>query len=256
MRAILALTLLLSATSAQALEIHSDHYLYGLPEGLSESNDLIFRRAYVLSNNDDTKFADWVAYKLTPRDVWSGPDLERNWRADPHLADNETLEPSPQDDYAGAYSQFKYDRGHLAPLASFKGVFYASEVNYYSNIMPQTKALNRGPWKKLEDKVREYVKEGNEVWVQTGPLYEGAVDQLPGTTEEHKVPSGFWKIVMNKAGSIAAFIMPQIVDSRAPLSDFAVSIDEIEVRTGMSINPEDIDGEAGEAAVSNEWFLE
>ena len=52
------------------LEIHSKHWLFGLPQGTDDSNDLIIRDAYALSSNDDTKFADWVAYKLTPEETF------------------------------------------------------------------------------------------------------------------------------------------------------------------------------------------
>lgn len=88
------------ATDFPKLEIHSDHWIGGYPLGMPESNDLIIRRIYALSNNDETKFADWVAYKLTPIEVTGTLDLHRKWRADPMLAKNETLEPSP-DDYKG-----------------------------------------------------------------------------------------------------------------------------------------------------------
>ena len=36
------------------------------PTGAPTSNDLIIRDTYALSNNDARKFADWVAYRLTP----------------------------------------------------------------------------------------------------------------------------------------------------------------------------------------------
>ena len=45
------------------LEIHSKHWLFGLPQGTDDTNDLIIRDAYALGNDDDTKFASWVAYK-------------------------------------------------------------------------------------------------------------------------------------------------------------------------------------------------
>ena len=58
-------TILLALVPLLALghpfEIHSKHWLFGLPEGTPDSNDLIIRDAYALSSNDDTKFADWVA---------------------------------------------------------------------------------------------------------------------------------------------------------------------------------------------------
>ena len=76
-------------------EIHCKHFFKGYPYGTPASNDLIIRDIYALSNNDRTKFADWVAYRLTMHEVEGELDVERKWTADPWLADNETLEPTP-----------------------------------------------------------------------------------------------------------------------------------------------------------------
>ncbi len=139
MRARLILVAIMSAFSwagvmepltAQVPEIQSKHFLFGYPTGTDPTNDLIIRDLYALSSNDQTKFADWVAYRLTPAEVMGSLDLFRNFRNDPFLEPNETLEadPASQDDYRGASAAVGYDRGHLAPLASFKGSRHASQV--------------------------------------------------------------------------------------------------------------------------------
>lgn len=112
----------------------------------------------------------------------------KNWQADPWLDDNETLE---EGDYKDANKILKTDRGHQAPLASFKGTKYWSETNYLSNITPQKANLNQGAWKKLEDKVRDFVEKDYVVNVITGPLYECDFGTLPKADEPHKVPSGY-----------------------------------------------------------------
>lgn len=134
-------------------EIFCKHFLHGYPLGTPPSNDLIIRDCYALSSNDTAKFAHWVCCYLTWHEVDGDLDLERNWRNDPWLDPSETLEgkPTNQDDYRG---QKEYDRGHLAPLACFKGSRFASQVNYYSNIVPQHPDLNRGPWEELEAKTK------------------------------------------------------------------------------------------------------
>ncbi len=80
--------------NAQVAEIHSEHFLFGYPTGTPASNDLIIRDLYALSSNDQTKFADWVAYRLTGAEVMGSLDLERDFRTDPFLEDAETLEAS------------------------------------------------------------------------------------------------------------------------------------------------------------------
>jgi len=232
--AILCFVLLVPGIAGSG-EIYSKHFIAGIPLGAPESSSLLFRDLYVLSANSITKFADWVSYMLTPHETMGDLDLEREWKADPWLCEAVTLEPSP-DDYRGASKQLQYDRGHLAPLGSFKGSRFASQVNYYSNIAPQKAGLNRGPWVILESSVRSLVKKYGTVWVMTGPLYERNMPSLPGADEIHVVPSGFWKIVAIKSDDdirATAFIMDQEAVS-GDLKKYLVTIDDVEKRSGLN----------------------
>ena len=82
---------------AATIELHAELCLYGCPAGSAQTNDIIVHEIYVLSSNDSTKFADWVAYRVTAKSI--GPTASRRWKADPALAEVETREPS---DYRGA----------------------------------------------------------------------------------------------------------------------------------------------------------
>ena len=64
-------------------EIHCKHFFYGYPYGTPETNDLIVRDIYALSNNDSTKFADWVAYRLTMHEVDGELTVKKNWKVPP-----------------------------------------------------------------------------------------------------------------------------------------------------------------------------
>jgi endonuclease G len=211
------------------------HFLYGCPAEAPAADELLVRDLYALSNNGTTKFADWVCCYLTCHEVDGDLDLERKWRNDPWLDPSHTLEAEPagQDDYRG---QKEYDRGHLAPLASFKGSRFASQVNYYSNIVPQRPDLNRGPWEELEAGTRELVRRYGRAWVMCGPLYEAPMPPLPKCDEPHRVPSGFWKIVAVPDGKIlrvAAFIMGQTAPRTSKAMDYLTTVDEIEQRSGL-----------------------
>lgn len=219
-------------------EIHCKHFLGGYPYGTPKTNDLIIRDIYALSNNDDTKFADWVAYRLTP-DMINGPEKTRNWAKDPWLEDDETLEPYPGDhgDYDGAFVQLKTHRGHQAPLASFDGHPDWEQTNYLSNITPQNGSLNGGVWAKIEKNVRALCGEYAEVFVMTGPLYDGqSIGTLPGSDEDHKIPTGYWKIVAVKEQgdfiNSASFIFEQ-QDADKSIEAALVKIDKIEERSGL-----------------------
>ena len=271
MRSLVALVLLAASGPALAQpvgppaapEIWSEHFLYGYPTGTPITNDLVVRDLYALSSNDGTRFADWVAYRLTVDEVGGATeaaDIERRWRMDPWLDAAETLDPDPPGAAGDPYRSSGYDRGHLAPLAAFVGSASAPTVNVYSNIVPQRAALNRGPWASVEAAARALVlrrapnaldarppghrgfpqpDDRAAVWVFSGSLYERPMDSLR-TAISHVVPSGFWTVVAVVDGwdaasvRAAAFVFDQEGFFPAPLSNL-VSIDEVEQRSGLDL---------------------
>ncbi len=227
---------MLHAQTAARPEIHAKHFFHGYPAGAPATNDLIIRDLYALSSNDETKLADWVAYHLEASLMDCVEDRGRTFKPDPWLADEETLEDA---DYDGAHAALRLQKGHQAPLASFKCADDWRDTNYLSNITPQRGALNQGSWKALEGRIRTFVKAGHEVWVATGPLYEGVMTPMPHA-EDHTVPSGYWKIIFFRGpgggtGSIevAAFIFDQATPSGDPVMDHLVTIDIVEQRSGL-----------------------
>jgi endonuclease G len=125
------------------------HCLMSCPSGAPSTNQIIAREIYTLSNNGSRKFADWVAYAVTASSI--GPTRPRDWKPDPLLAADATLEP---EDYAEANATVGTDRGHQAPLASFTGTTHWKDTNLLSDITPQKADLNQGPWERLESAER------------------------------------------------------------------------------------------------------
>jgi endonuclease G len=228
-----------SAETIQYPEIHCKHYIHGIPVGTPSTNDLIIRDIYAMSCNDKAKFADWVAYRLDKSMIAGDARTARRWEADPLLADNETLEP---EDYKGMNKALKTNLGYQAPSESFKGTKYRYQTNYLSNITPQKTALNQGPWKRLESKVRRFVEAGNVLYVTTGPLYEKSMQDMPAADEIHTVPSGYWKVIIHqpnlkdpKTLKVAAYIFPQNTLRFAKVKDHCVTVDEVEKRSGLDL---------------------
>ena len=235
MRAILAGLGLLAAIGApaKAEELHIHHCLHGCPAGAPITNDLIVREIYVLSSNDTTKFADWVAYQVTADTI--GPTQSRNFKKDPLLARHETLVPS---DYTDANAVLGTERGHQAPLASFTGTPHWKDTNFLSNITPQQGALNGGAWRVLEQRVRNLAEDPSvtAVYVMTGTLYEQAMDPLPEADVPHLVPNGYWKVVATEDGStikVAAFIFGQDTPSGTDICDHLETVRAIEQRSTL-----------------------
>lgn len=265
---IVASVLVLYALPAQAQilylpEIHCKHFFHGYPSGTPLTNDLIIRDNYALSNNDTTKFADWVAYRLNKSTVEGESNTRRNWKADPWLDDNETLEP---EDYRKASATLGTDRGHQAPLASFKGTNNAEETNYLSNITPQKKNLNQGAWVKLETKIRNLVSQSEQpIYVMTGVINGNNTMRLPEADEPHIIPSAYWKIVAmqekdNEPTTIktASFIFSQDTPRDADLLDHVVTINDIEKHTGLDFLREldDVLEEKLESTTHLDWVTQ
>ncbi len=206
----------------------------GCPIGAPDTNKLIAREIYALSNNPDTKFADWLAYRVQ-LSLLTGPSRRRNWKKDPNLDANETLFPN---EYADASVALHVDRGHQAPLGSFKGSDDFAQTNFLSNITPQFTKLNQGAWKKLEDAIRQLARDHitAKIFVMTGPLYEWPMAKLPATNKHHEVPSAYWKIVAlveDSATKVSAFYFYQDTPKRADYCDHAESVDFIERKSGF-----------------------
>lgn len=237
MRLLLCCCLLLLAVPAAAQEVYCFHLPYGIPGGSPDTNIIIVREIYALSANPTTKFADWVAYRLDSTTVNGDAQTSRRWAADPWLPDTATLEP---DDYRDASAKLGTDRGHQAPLGSFKGTGQWQATNYLSNITPQRAALNQGAWASLEEQERALARTAT-VYVITGPLYEEAMPPLPAADEPHIVPSGYWKIIAttDSRGVLAcqAFCFPQSTPRNAAFSDYLCSVDEVETRSGLDFFP-------------------
>ena len=225
--------------------IYSKHWFGKLPT-LNNKNPLLIHDIFIISFDLEKKFPVWVAYHLSPSLVWGGLKEERKYVLDPFLSPAQSLHFK---DYKGASNcdgkQTGYDKGHLAPLGSFKASPYAYQAQYLSNIIPQNRKLNQGPWRKLEEQIRNFVKKGNEVRILTGPLYgqEGKNKTPPcwkaaqGQIEE--IPTFYWKIIALKYKfkiKSCAVLMPQnITNQKDHPKKYEVKLEQIKKRTGLEL---------------------
>lgn len=224
MRTIVYLLMLATVGVAVAADRVYTVHATQLPAGAPESNVELFGHLYALSLDTETKVATWCCYRATEADGASRNSIARNWI---HALPDDTLEES---DYRGP----EYDCGHLTPLATFKASPYAFELNLLANCAPQTPDLNRGPWVKLETRVRDLATDHAFVDVAVGPLFESPMPPLPAADEPHRVPSHYWAVVSPHSDSMECYIVPQACARADPLASFAVSIGEVETRSGLT----------------------
>ena len=195
------------------------------------SKDIIIRHlGYTLSYNEKHEQANWVAYELTAEETRKGVSRSNDFRSDNAVKTGSAT----NDDYQGS----GYDRGHMAPAADMSWSVQAMEESFfYSNMSPQVPGFNRGIWKNLEERVRQWAVENKDIYVVTGPIL---TDNLPFIgPDKVSVPRYYYKVILDytlpELKGIA-FIMPN-ASSTLPLQSFAVPIDSVEHVTGINFFP-------------------
>lgn len=207
---------------------------HGAPQtSLPQTNtQYLCRSNYAVLHRNDTKTAQWVAERITMEDV-SGPARRRdNFREDTDIPPQHraTLQ-----DYAGS----GYDRGHLAPAAANTQTSdIMTESFLLTNMVPQNAYKNRGIWRILELKIRDWVMSGKDIWVVTGTVYDPGYLTIGNAVG---VPTHMWKVIYDAGEQKAiAFLLPNQQGQRIPRSElhtFAVSVDHLEAVTGIDFHP-------------------
>lgn len=183
---------------------------------------------YITSYNHQHEQANWVAYTLSPQKLMGVVERSNKFSPDPLI--------TPETANTHDYTKSGFDRGHLAPAADMKYSETAMrECFYLSNISPQAPKFNRGIWKKLEEKVRDWASKTNQIFIVTGPILNNHLVNKIGREHQITVPEYFFKAVVdtNKMGNGIAFVMKN-QGSQLPLKTFAITIDSLERLTGRN----------------------
>jgi endonuclease G len=186
---------------------------------------------FTVSYSNNHRQAEWVAYELTAANL-----AKEDFRRPPSFKSDDRVEEKYQVKH-GDYSGLGFDRGHLASAADFSWSRAGIETTFFTtNISPQIPRFNRGIWKKLESSVRGWAVQYGQLYVVTGPiLTERAKERFPRDRNYIAVPRRYYKVLLNYNDNnpiAVAFIMNN-EDMSAALSNYVVTIDEIEKVTGI-----------------------
>ena len=197
----------------------------------TQDDAIVEHEFYTLRYNEKTEQADWVAYTLKKINLDNAKfSRTDNFREDPDVK----TKSASLADYKGS----GYDRGHLAPAADFAWTKEGmSESFYMSNMSPQEPGFNRGIWEKLEERVRDWARSNNEIYVVTGPICLGKGEKIG--KNKVVVPDQYYKVILELNGKEVkgiGFILNNEKSSK-DLSAFAMSIDEVEKATGLDFFP-------------------
>jgi len=233
---LLALLLIPTITFAQSIytrtssvQVHNIPHL-DLPK-INPSDQIVHHFAYTLNYSEPNEQSSWVAYLLT-REHTSNNVVKRTNRfiPDPLVS---TGSANNND-----YSKSGYDKGHLSPAGDNAwSAITMAESFYYSNISPQIPAFNRGIWNRLEEKVREWTNEYDSLYIAVGGVLKGDLPTIG--VNKVSVPKYFYKVILKYSkGDVKGigFIIPN-EGSTAPLQTYVVSIDSVEVLTGIDFYP-------------------
>ncbi|ANW23638.1 DNA/RNA endonuclease G [Vibrio coralliilyticus] len=199
------------------------HLDVGLPS--YQSDQVLCRDGYAVGYNYQMKNADWVAYHITADSVNASYKRSNNFKEDTELPD---YARSTLADYSGS----GYDRGHLAPSATMDFSQESMTQSFLmSNMSPQLPGFNRVGWRILEEHVRDLANEYNELYVVTGPIYQGGESSIGDNVV---IPSAFYKVILDPHFNDAiAFVVPHRDVSSSELASFVTTIDDVEQQTGL-----------------------
>lgn len=134
-----------------------------------------------------------------------------------------------------------------------------SESFFMSNMSPQKPGFNRGIWKRLEEQVRTWAEQNEELYVVTAGILKGDLPAIG--VNRVGVPAYYYKVILDyKEPELKAigFILPN-EKSNKPLQSFAVTVDQVEKKTGIDFFhalPDDIEEKLESLSDHSMWFNE
>jgi endonuclease G len=227
-----------SAAAASAIPA-SVHVALGVPRDAMPDDDiLIDHGVFVLSYNPGRRLANWVAWRLTAADLGTAA-RSKEFRPDPLLPG--IYLPVLPGDFRGS----GYVRGHLCPSAERKASAGANaETFVMTNVQPQVRELNDGPWERMEQYERKLAERGKVVFLVAGGLFAEPAATLRGGIA---VPRASFKVLVSlepgqdastitPANRTYAVIMPnEAAVGGTPWTSHLTSIDEVERQSGYDL---------------------
>ena len=203
-------------------------------------------RNYSILYDPDRYAALWTAYVYS--EAYHGSGTGNGWTVNMQIpAGLQTSVKSPYPTVDGV----TYDRGHQIPNADRNANNSLQNQTYYwTNSTPQHSSFNQGIWNNLENQVRSIAAATDSVYVVTGPVYQTVggsetVRTFKNTSNDDKVlpiPNYYFKVLLKvkrSGGSITSasaigFWFTHEAHSGENWQNFAVSVDEIERKTGFN----------------------
>ena len=219
-----------------------------LPRGMSDR--VVKYKGYTAHFNKELHIPNCVTYEITASEARGKRDRNGNFERDESVAGC----PNWWD-----YRDSGYDRGHMAPAGDMKWDEQATNETFYlTNVCPRDAALNSGVWNDIEMKVREWARRDKSLVVITGPIIDKKYETI-GQDMDIAVPDAFFKVILSPNTTpmkAIGFICPNRVCG-GTLKSYAVSVDEVEKRTGINFFnalPDDVENTIEATCNFNQWM--
>ena len=102
-----------------------------------------------------------------------------------------------------------------------------------SNVSPQRPGLNRGTWRRLEERVRRWAARYDSLYIVTGGELTPSLRRIRGGVG---IPQRFFKTILARDGGTFRAIAFLIPNTERPAGDcfrYAISVDSLERVLGM-----------------------
>lgn len=205
------------------------HKSLELPSYIEDAT-ILKKHGFTIGFSKKYKNAFWVAYKLDCKETSGNIERSNYFREDEILG---KYSPSTDDYYASGY-----DKGHLIPAGDNSSDSLSMYDSFLmSNVSPQVPSFNRGIWKKLESKVRDWACEYDSLFIITGPVLNYDLARIG--KGKVAIPDYFYKSILvysDKYQSMISFYMYQYTDNEN-LFDFVITTDSLESILGYDLFP-------------------
>lgn len=239
-RALLAAALVWSATAEGAPApagqawpaLCPDHFRAGLAPALANpklaerTRPLCFQ-AFAVLHSGRSRGPIYAAEHLTRDRVRLARETDRmsEFREEPRLPPDERADLRD-------YVRSGYDRGHMAPSGDMPDLAAQAESFSLANVVPQDPSDNRYLWSDIESRVRRLALDEGELFVVTGPIFEGdAIRTLRGRV---LVPTHLFKAVYLPGRGLAG---AYLVRNEARGDPRVISLAELGRRAGLEVFP-------------------
>jgi len=198
------------------------------PKLAAKTRELCYS-AFAVLHSGVTRTPLYAVEHLTRVSVADAKGLQRPeasaFHAEPRLPPEERAELVD-------YKRSGFDRGHLVPSANEPTPKAQQESFSLANMIPQVAESNRGIWSAIEGATRHLANTRGEVYVVTGPVFQGTNLQRIGGRV--LVPTHVFKAIYDpRRREAAAYLVPN-----AAGNDYQrIPIAQLEEVTGIAVFP-------------------